>query len=320
MSNLVNHANRFDADVTHVRMTFFRLRKLIAVIKRELVAHQRWLHPQNFLSHEDRKRHRRSMRRQRAIWLGLVFAFSLILLVKETFRALVSGAVWLLHYSSRLISARSPWLRESKRVLVVRMTGVRWANLAAMGPALAIPAITLITAVVVVSAKPATPVEVVLSILPNAQGPLTLTAAAQRKVLRERGETSDPSLSAAPGFTRFSLPPDNVPERLPAFGKDIASMMVLMTPLSPPKATPGTSKRAPTAFNEPRPLPNAGTARTISPTTVLAAARAGVKKEEPAALRSFTENPEPATEPLHRKQTNPTMGLQKQSFVPYTSW
>jgi hypothetical protein len=320
VSSLVTHARRFDADVTRVRRAFVHLRKIIAATKRELHTRERGLHRQNVLWQEDLKQHQRLMRRQRPIWLCKLLPLSLMLVVLATCRALLSGAVWFLHYSSRLILIRSSWLAESARVLEVGVARVRWAKLEALVPALPIAAITLVTVGMVFTAKPVTPVEVVLPIVPDTQGPATLTTAALGEVLREPTETSSLSPSVAPGFARVSLVSKTVPEPLPVSGKDITSMMLPMPPLPAPETTSRISDPAPTEVTEPRPLPHTGTPSTISPTTALASAPAKVGKAAPAMLRPVAKRPEPTSEPPQRRQTNPTEGGQRRDFVPHAFW
>lgn len=320
MSNLETHARRFDADVTRVRRAFVHLRKIIAATKRELHTRERGLHRQNVLSQEDLNQHQRLMRRQRPIWLCKLLPLSLMLVVLATCRAILSGAVWFLHYSSRLILIRSSWLAESARVLEVGVARVRWAKLMAPVPALPIAAITLVTVGMVFTAKPVTPVEVVLPIVPDTQGPATLATAALGEVSREPTETSSLSPSVAPGFALVSLVSKTVPEPLPVSGKDITSMMLPMPPLPAPETTSRISDPAPNEVTEPRPLPHTGTPSTISPTTALASAPADVRKAAPAMLRPIAKRPEPTSGAPQRRQTNPTEGGQRRDFVPHAFW
>ena len=320
MSSLVTHARRFDADVTRVRRAFVHLRKIIAATERELHTRERGLHRQNVLWQEDLKQNQRLMRRQRPIWLCKLLPLSLMLVVLATCRALLSGAVWFLHYSSHLIVIRSSWLAESARVLERGVARVRWAKLEALVPALPIAAITLVTVGMVFTAKPVTPVEVVLPIVPDTQGPATLTTAALGEVLREPTETSSLSPSVAPGFARVSLVSKTVPEPLPVSRKDITSMMLPMPSLPAPETTSRISDPAPTEVTEPRPLPHTGTPSTISPTTAVASAPAEVGKAAPAMLRPVAKRPEPTSEPPKRRQTSSTEGGQRRDFVPHAFW
>lgn len=318
MSSLVSYASRFDADVTYVKWAFFRLREVVSAAKRELDKHGAWRCRHNLLSQEDLNQCVPLMRHRRVIWFSRLLPLSLIRLVLLTCRALVSGAVWFLHYSGRLILTRSPWLAESAHALAPRVAEVRWAKLPILGSAPAIAAVMLVTISVVFAAKSVPPAEVVLPILPDAQSPITLTAAARGEVLGEHIGTSGPSLSAAPGFTRVSLLSDATPERLPAFGTDIASMMLLMAPLPAPKATSGINR--PTEITETRPLPRTGTPSTISRTTAVAAAPANVGRTAPAVPRPVAETPEPTLEPPQDQQIKPTQAGQRRDFVPHPFW
>ena len=113
MSSLVDHASRFDADVTLVKHASVGLRKVIAAAKRMLDMHERGVRHQNIYWEEYLSQRRRLMVHQRAAWLCKLMLSFLIRLFFATFRASLSGAVWLLHYFRCRIVTRSSSLAES---------------------------------------------------------------------------------------------------------------------------------------------------------------------------------------------------------------
>jgi hypothetical protein len=346
------------------------------------------------------------MRRRRTIWLCKRLLLSLTLLVATTCRALLSGAIWFLNYSSRLISMRSFWLAKRLRALTLRATEViaSWIFLigskahrlgqlvlvsasawprkpplesgprtrhqlqsrirklekfrsggsvksrliapgqslkqcvgaylcasgtkhAAPGPGIATAAIALVAVGVVSAANPVTSVEVVLPILADTQGPVRLTALSQGEVLRARRGTGRSSPKAAPGFARVLFLSVAVPEPLPLSGKDIASMMLLMTPLPASKTKSGTNVLASAEVTEPRPSPQTDTPRTVSWTRAVAPKDMGAQEAAPAVLRRVAENPEARAKPLATQprptqlpRQNPRQAEQRRDFVPHAFW
>jgi hypothetical protein len=223
---------------------------------------------------------------------------------------------------SRLVAAG-----QSSKQCVGAYLCASWKKHAAPGPSIAIAAITLVAIGAVSAAKPMTPVEVVLPILADTQGPVRLTALSQDEVLRGHRGTSGPSPKVAPGFARVLFLSVAVPEPLPLSGKDIASMMLLMTPLPASEAKSGTNVLASAEITEPRPQPHADTPRTVSRTRAVAPEGMGAQRAAPAVLRRVAENPEarskpPATQrrPTPLPEPKPTQAGQRRDFVPNAFW
>lgn len=319
MSSLVDHASRFDEDVALVRSASVGFRKIIAAAKRMLGPHERGVRHQNIYWDEYLNQRERLMVHQRAIWLCKLFLLSLMRLVLATFRAFLSGAVWLLHYFSHRALTRSCSLAESARLLDKGMAGVGWAKLRTLVPALPFAVISLLAVGMVLTAKPLTDVELVLPILPETQGPTTTTSAATRGVLHEAADASIALPSVPPGLAGGSLSSETVPGHLPPLANDSASMIQL-TPgtLRTLETTTGMSDRAPADVTEPRPQPATGATSSISPTT--ASKPAEVVEAAPARLSPVPDRTELNSEsPKHRQKSSANRGRGR-DFVPHANW
>lgn len=314
MSNLVNHAKRFDADVSRVQRAFIRLSKVIAATQRELDMYKQERHRDNVLWQHYLKEHRRLVRRRREIWLCKLLPWSLFLLVVATCRAIVSGAVWLLHYSGRLILIRSSALATGTRLFPANEA--RGIKLVRLGPAAAIAAAALVSVGVFAPSRSIAPVEIVLPIRPDAQGPATFTAA-KGKLLQGRAATL-PAPHAAPGFAPVSVSSEAAFQPMPGPGQDV---MILPTkPLPAPDITSSISDVTPTAVPKPRPQPRTATPSTLSPATAVAPAPAIPRKAASAVLKPVAETPEPTSEPPQSQKTSPARGRERRDFVPHAFW
>jgi len=311
VSNFVGHVHGFDGDVARAKKELFRSRRSIATAKRELEAHEQWLHHHDLLWQKDLKQCQRGIKRQRAIRVRKHLAFSLILFVLRTCRALLHGAVRLLQGCGRGISISTSWFAERTRVktqsrCVRKDYFVGWTRQATLG-ILGVAAVTLLT---VGAVKPLGFGEVIVSIRPEIQSPVRLAAVAPEKILLSHPGTREPSPGVAPGFTlTMSVP---IPEPPPLSGKDIVSMMLLTTPLALAPANAEVTQPAPAAPRslagkpkaKPRPelaaqmqqaeLPSVRpkpTSRLATTPLALAPANAEVTQPAPAAPRSLAGKP-----------------------------
>jgi hypothetical protein len=118
-------AHLFDGDVARAKSEVFRSRRFIASAKRELEGHEQWLQHHDLLWREDLKQCQRRIRRKHANSARKDLAFSLILFVARTCRALFYKTVWLLHSCGRWIFLiGASWFVERARVLGRRSTRV----------------------------------------------------------------------------------------------------------------------------------------------------------------------------------------------------
>ena len=318
MSSLVDHASRFDADVTLVKRASVGLRKVIAAAKRMLDTHERGVRHQNNYWEEHLSQRRRLMVHQRAAWLCKLISLSLIRLLLATFRASLSGAVWLLHYFRYRIVTRSSSLAESAHP-DKGMAGIGWAKLKTLVPALLIAAISLVALGMLFTAKPATDVEVVLPILPETQGATTTTSAATDGALYESADGSIASIGVDPGLGTRPFSSDTVSEYFPASANDSASTM-LHTPqiVRTQETTTGTTNRVPTDGAEPRPQLATGATSGNSPVT--ASAPTDIVEAAPARLSPVADRPQPNSGSPQHLQKSPTNREPARAFVPHANW
>ena len=318
MSSLVDHASRFDADVTLVKHASVGLRKVIAAAKRMLDMHERGVRHQNIYWEEYLSQRRRLMVHQRAAWLCKLMLSSLIRLFFATFRASLSGAVWLLHYFRYRIVTRSSSLAESAHP-DKGMAGIGWATLKTLVPALLIAAISLVALGMLFTAKPATDVEVVLPILPETQGSTTTTLAAKGRALHEAAAASVASTGVDPGLAPRAFSSDTIPGHLPAAANDSASA-ILHAPqtIRTQKTTTGTTNRVPADDTEALPWLATGTTSSISTTT--ASASTEVVEAAPAGLISVADWLRPNSGSPQRRQESPTNRGRARDFVPNANW
>jgi len=311
VSSVVSDARRFDSDVAHLRGAFTRLMRIIATIQRDLNKRERGLHRSDVIFQTYVKQHRRLGRRQRELWLCKLVPLSLVLLVLATCRAVLSGALWLLHYSSRLILVRVLTLTGTTLNSAADM---HWAKCASPRIAFPIAAITLGAIGAIVLSRPMTPVETVLPIIPDSQNRVTLTVARKELLPEHAGTISSPSF--APGFAR-ALPLEALPEPLPTSGKDISGIMLLMTSLPAPKATYAFSHAAPIATTEPRQQPRAEAPAT-RPTKQTQSLATTELATAPTVPSPSVDELEPTSEQLKGPQGNPARA--RQDFVPHAFW
>jgi hypothetical protein len=309
VSSVVDDARRFDSDVAQLRRVFTRLKRIIATIQRDLDKRERGRHRSDVIFQTYVKQHRRLRMRQRELWLCKLVPLSLVLLVLATCRAALSGALWLLHYSSRLILVRVFTLAGTTLNSAADM---HWAKCASPRIAFPIAAITLGAIGAIVLSRPMTPVEAVLPIIPDSQNPATLTVARKEPFPEHAGTIASPSL--APGFARV-LPLEALPEPLPASGKDIAG--IVMTSLPAPKATYAFSDAAPIEATEPRrpPRAEAPANRPTKQTKSLATTEVATAPTVPSSSVD-----ELASEQPEGPQGNPARADRRQDFVPHTFW
>ena len=314
--SLVDHAKRVDADVARMQRAFLRLRKVFAAIQRARDVYIREQHRDNVVWQYYLKEHWRLERRRRGAWLFKLLVRSLILLVLATFRALGSGAIWLLSYSGRLILVGSSALIEHARSFLVNRGETHRTELVKLAPAVALSVGTLVTVGMFAASKSIAPVEMVLPIQPAAQERATLTAA-KGKQLQERLAPM-PSLRAAPGFAPAAVPMEAVVQPVPESGKDIPS--ITWPTNAGPAPKPNLDKRdvTPTAVPEPRPQPRAATPNPNSPKT--ASAPAAPQQTASAMRKPSAEKPETTSEPPQRRPTNPDRASQRRDFVPHAFW
>jgi hypothetical protein len=318
VSSLVDHASRFDADVTLVKHASVGLRKVIAAAKRMLDMHERGVRHQNIYWEEYLSQRRRLMVHQRAAWLCKLMLSSLIRLFFATFRASLSGAVWLLHYFRYRIVTRSSSLAESAD-LDKSVAGIGWAKLKTRLAALLIAAISLAALGMVFTAKPITDVELVLQILPETQGSTTTTSAAKDGAFYEAAYGSIASTRVDTGLAPRAFSSDTVPGHLPAVANDSASAM-LHTPqtIRTQKTTSGSTDPVLAEDTEARPQLATGTTSSISTTTVSAPAE--VVDAAPAILRPVADGPQPDSGSPQHRQKSSTSRERARNFVPHANW
>ena len=318
MSSLVDHASRFDADVTLVKHASVGLRKVIAAAKRMLDMHERGVRHQNIYWEEYLSQRRRLMVHQRAAWLCKLMLSSLIRLFFATFRASLSGAVWLLHYFRCRIVTRSSSLAESAD-LDKSVAGIGWAKLKTRLAALLIAAISLAALGMVFTAKPVTDVELVLQILPETQGSTTTTSAAKDEAVYEAADGSIGSTRADTGLAPRPFSSDREPGPLPAVANDSANAM-LHTPqtVRTQKTTTGTTDPVSADDTEARPQLATGTTSSISTTRVSAPTE--VVDAAPAMLRPVADRPQPDSGSPQHRQKSSTSRERARNFVPHANW
>jgi len=311
VSSVVDDARRFDSDVAHLRRAFTRLKRVIDTIQRDLDKRERGRHRNDVIFQTYVKQHRRLARRQRELWLCKLVPLSLVLLVLATCRAVLSGALWLLHYSSRLILVR---VFTFTGATLNSAADMHWAKCASPRIAFPIAAITLGAIGAIVLSRPMTPVETVLPIIPDSQNRATLTVARKELFPVHAGTISSPSL--APGFAR-ALPLEALPEPLPTSGKDIAGIMLLMTSLPAPEATYAFSHAALIEATEPRRQPRAEAPAT-RPTKQTQSLATTEVATAPTVPSPSVDELEPTSERPEGPQGNPARV--RQDFVPHTFW
>ena len=319
MSSLVDHASRFDADVALVKGASVALKKIIAAAKRMLDKYERGVQHHNIYWEEYLRQRQRLMVHQRAARLCKLFFVSVMRLLFATFRAFPSGAVWLLHYLGHRVLTRSYSFTESTRTVDEGMSAVPWARLKTPVLYLPIAVLSLVTVGMLPTAKPLSEVELVVQILPEAQGSTTSTSAVRGKALDEAAQASSPSPNVTSGLAGASLSSATVSEHLPVSANDSAGMMLLTPQTNPnPETTTGAGDLAPTDIAEPRPQPVTDTTSGITPTT--ASAPSQVVEAAPAMLRPAADKPEPTSEALQLRQTSSTNRVQRRGFVPHSNW
>lgn len=181
---------------------------------------------------------------------------------------------------SILAGARSRRIRRNSLV--------DWTRHAALGPGLGIAAITLLG---VGMAKPVGPGGVVLPVLPKIQSPARLAAVVPGESLYGRSQAPGPSPVATSGLTPITSAA--MPEPPPLSGKNIASMMLLTTPvtLDPPDAARGLALISSVAMPEAPPLSGKNVANMMSLTTSVALANPEATKPAPATPSYLAEKP-----------------------------
>jgi hypothetical protein len=318
VSSLVNHANRFDADVARVERAFRRLRKVFAAIQRARDTYKREQDRDNVLWQHYLKERWRHERRRRAAWLFKFLVRSLLLLVLATCRALGSGAIWILAYSSRLILAQSSALFTGARSVPGNAAQMHGTRLAKLAPAAAIAVAALVPVGMLASSKSSAPVEISLAVRPAPQETASFTAA-KGKPVQERIETA-PSPSAAPGFAPVAVSTETVLQPMPEWGPGISDMVLPTATPPASKPTPSSGDATATAVPEPRPQPRAATPSASSPATTAAPAPAAPRRTASAVRNPSADQPETTSEPPQRRPTNPDRGIQRRDFVPHAFW
>ena len=123
----------FDGDVARAKSELFRSRRFIATAQRELEAHEQWLHRHDVLWQEDLKQCQRRIERKRAYSARKDLAFSLMLFMARTCRALLYKAVQLLKLCGRWALIVASWLAGRARVLAPRLASVIKSCIALIG-------------------------------------------------------------------------------------------------------------------------------------------------------------------------------------------
>ena len=314
MSSLVNHANRFDADAARVQRAFLRLRKVFAALNRARDTYKREQHRDNVLWQHYLREHWRLERRRREAWLFKILVRSLFLLVLATCRALGSGTIWLLAYSSRLILAQSSALLTGARGVPGNAAKMHGTRLAKLAPAAGIAAAALVTVGMLASSKSSAPVEMTLAIQPAPQETASFTAA-KGKLVQERIKTT-PSPSAAPGFAPVPVSTETVLQPVPDWGPGISGMVAPANILPASNPAPSIGDVTATAAPEPPSQPRAATPSAITPK----AAPVAPQQTASATRRSLAEKPETTSEPPQRRPADPDRERQRRDFVPHAFW
>lgn len=319
MSSLVDHASRFDADVALVKSAADAVRKITAAANRALNKHEPGVRHQNIYREEYLKRRQRLIACQRATRLCKLFFLSLTRLLLATFRASLSGAVWLLHFFGHRALTRSSSFSESASTRDEGVSAASWARLKTPVLYLPITALSLVTVGMALTSKPSTDVELVVSILPDAQGLTTSTLAVEENASHEAALASSSSSNVASGFAGASLSLASVPEHLPVSANYIADTTLLPPKTNPnPETTRGTGDLTPTDVTEPRLQPATGATDSILPTT--AAAPSQLVEAAPAMLRPTADKPETTSEARKLRQTSSPNRDQGRNFVPHSNW
>lgn len=117
-------ANRFDVDLARAKREAIRSRRSIVHTKRELEAHEKWLHHHNQRWQEDLRHCQRRITRQRVVRTRKQLAFSLTRFMAQSCWTLLRGPVRLLKCCGQGMLIGVSWLAERARVLGVRLAGV----------------------------------------------------------------------------------------------------------------------------------------------------------------------------------------------------
>jgi hypothetical protein len=319
VSSLVYHANRFDADVALVKTAGGGVRKIIAATNRALNRHEQGVRHQNIYWEEYLKQRQRRMVRQRATRLCKLLLLSLTRFLLASFRAFLSGAVWLLHFFSHRALTRFSSFSESASTHDEGMFATSWARLKTPAVYLPITALSLVTVGMALTAKPSTDVELVVPILAEAGGSKTSASAVEGDALHQAAPASISLPNVASSLAGASLSSLSVPEDLPESATYNADTNLLPLKTNPNhETTNSTGDLMLTDVTEPRPQPDTGATSSILPTT--AAAPRQVVEAAPAMLRPAADQPETTSEARELQQTSSTNRDQRRNFVPHGNW
>ena len=316
MPSLVRHANRVDADVARVQRALLRLRKVFAALQRARDAYRREQHRDNVLWQHYLKEHWRLERRRREAWLFKFLVRSLFLLVLATCRALGSGAIWILAYSSRLILAQSSAMFTGARGVSGNAAQMHGTRLTKLAPAAGIAAAALVTVGMLASSKSSAPVEMILAIQPASQQTASFTAP-KGKLVQEHIETKA-SLSTTSGFAPVAVSTEADLQPVPDWGPGISDMVEPANIRPASNSAPSTWDASATSAPEPRPQLRPATPSTNSPTTT--AAPAAPQQAASAMRNPSAEKPETTSEPAQRQRPNSDRGGERRDFVPHAFW